>query len=285
MALQGPCTNLTRPLPRTGNLCSAELQAEVADAIKLLQQLRSQPDLCWRLKQPRQGGPCRRSCRVQSYSQPVSESEAEKREAPEAREAVSEGEDDINLRVQNLEDFKKDVRSWKTSRSKESKDGVDAKEITLGSPAPSFLIRQMILDQLQRAQSMDPESLVAPSPATEPCYERSMDIDTRVNEDPEVRGIDVEFEAVPTAQTCGPSEMPAKSGGGASRGAMADVQKDAFFNAKINEMCESFLEQNAGPDFGVRMAKQSVQLRTQDSKLDALHGEALHFLQSRLGAE
>lgn len=61
--------------------------------------------------------------------------------------------------------------------------------------------------------------------------------------------------------------------------------KGEFFNAKINEMCESFLEHAVPADFSEaspRLAQLGVTQQQDSLKLDAMHREAVESLQSLL---
>ena len=108
--------------PRTGNFCSAELQAEVTDVINLLKQLRSQPELCWRLRRCGSRWPVRverpQRSHPRSRSQPESEANVESEAEIDdlKREAVSECQVDTDLPLASLEDLK-DAKHCETVRS------------------------------------------------------------------------------------------------------------------------------------------------------------------------
>ena len=285
--------------PRTGNFCSAELQAEVTDVINLLKQLRSQPELCWRLRRCGSRWPVRverpQRSHPRSRSQPESEANVESEAEIDdlKREAVSECQVDTDLPLASLEDLKDDAKHCETRRAVRE-NGVEAGEIILGSPAPpSLLIRQMILDQMQHLQHLqhhDMDRSLIPSPnlsATEQTeqlqVERSADVVL------EEGRIDHCFEGLPltandaNTESCeGSPEFEMRDmQRDMQRGAMAKIPWNEFFEAKINEMCQGFLEQSSHPA-GSALGRSERLLSQQDSRLDAMHREALESLQSRL---
>lgn len=293
--------------PRTGNFCSADLQAELTDVINLLKQLRSQPELCWRLirssRWPRVERP--QMSRLGSRSQPESEANVESEAEIDdlKREAVSECQVDTDLPLASLEDLKDDARYCERSRRAVRESGVEAQEIIVGSPAPpSLLVRQMILDQMQHLD-MDTEQV---EQAEQLQVERPADVadvvDVEVLEEggriDRIDRRDPGFEGLPltandaNTESCegrirSPSEFEVQRDlpdmQRAAIVAMAKIPwKDDFFNAKINEMCQGFLEQQSThPSESAGRSERSVPL-SQDSRLDAMHQEALESLQSRL---
>eukprot|EP00435_Cladocopium_sp_Y103_P039977 s111_g10.t2 len=259
---EGPaCQTCLEEVDLTGNFCSAELQAEVVDVINLLKQLRSQPELCWRLRRSSRW-PLERPQRLcpGSRSQPESDAHVESEADIDdlKREAVSECQVDTDLPLASLEDLKDDARYCERTRRAVRESGVDAEEIILGSPPPaSLLIRQMILDDLQHLHDMD-GSLIPASPNLLAEQVQVEETDVEVLEggriDPCFEGLPLRKERANSAnaESCeGRISSEFEMQRDMQRGAMAKIPwKDEFFNAKINEMCRGFLEpkESTNPD-------------------------------------
>ena len=211
---------------------------------------------------------------------------------------MSECQVDTDLPLASLEDLK-DAKHCERTRRAVRESGVEAGEIILGSPAPSLLIRQMILDQMQHLQHLqhlqhhDMDGSLIPSPnlsATEQTeqlqVERSADV---VLEEGSCRLKDHCFEGLPltandaNTESCeGSPEFEMRDmRRDMQRGAMAKIPWNEFFEAKINEMCQGFLESTHPAGSALGRSERSM-LSQQDSRLDAMHREALESLQSRL---
>lgn len=280
---------------RTGNFCSPELQAELTDVINLLKQLRS-PELCWKLRRPQIDS--HQNLRVERRRTGMQCCSARASEAGEnhdvKRDALSDQGSPRSPTHATLEEFREDAKSWQRKRESMKETGADAAdEIVLSSAtAPSSLwIRQMILDQLE---SIHPSE----SPATIPCALQptamegpDLTVEMQDSEpiDHKERGM-----ACIAPGFALPCLIRPESNENHKRASNVEMEQDTmakspwkgeFFNAKINEMCESFLEHAVPADFSEaspRLAQLGVTQQQDSLKLDAMHREAVESLQSLL---
>ena len=291
-----PSLDFDKVLLRTGNFCSPELQAELADVINLLKQLRL-PELCWKLRRPPiDSHP--QNLRVERQGTGMQCCSAQASEAGEnhdvKRDALSEqGSPPRSPTHATLEEFREDAKSWQRKRECMKETGADAAdEIVLSSAtAPSSLwIRQMIVDQLESIHPSD-------SPVTKPCAPqlpamegRDLTVDMQ-----DSQSIDHKERGMACIAPCFalPCLIGPESDGSHKRTSNVEMEHDTmakspwkgeFFNAKINEMCESFLEHAVPADFteASRLAQLGVTQQQDSLKLDAMHREALESLQSLL---